>query len=203
MIRSSRGWKEYLINVKYSENLFNDFEMRAREVSTEVHRVKSIDESYDVLSNLADETNARKIAWVKCPLTEVSKIKENLETKGLQVFTNLENIAPNIHDTDIGISGVEFGIAECGSLCQDASSIESRLVSSLPPVHVAFLNSRHILPGIEDALDIISKSFDQGYITWITGPSRTADIERVLTIGVHGPSRFLLIAVDDKDGEGL
>ena len=57
-------------------------------------------------------------------------------------------------------------------------------------------------PESTEAFDIISRSFDRGYVGFITGPSRTADIERVLTIGVHGPSRFAIIAVDEEPKGG-
>jgi L-lactate dehydrogenase complex protein LldG len=66
----------------------------------------------------------------------------------------------------------------------------------LPPLHIAFLDARNILPGLEEAIDLISGVFNRGYLSLITGPSRTADIERVLTIGVHGPGRFVLIAAE-------
>jgi len=70
-----------------------------------------------------------------------------------------------------------------------------RLFSS--PLHIAFMESRNIVPEIGDAIDIISGFFTEGYVSWLTGPSRTADIERVLTIGVHGPGRLVIIAVDE------
>ena len=69
-------------------------------------------------------------------------------------------------------------------------------------VEQAAFNPANIVPGIAEAFEIISESFDRGYIGFITGPSRTADIERVLTIGVHGPSRFAIIAVDEEPKGG-
>jgi L-lactate dehydrogenase complex protein LldG len=58
------------------------------------------------------------------------------------------------------------------------------------------MDGRNILPGLKEAFELIAGVFERGYLSLITGPSRTADIERVLTIGVHGPSRFVLIAAD-------
>ena len=64
------------------------------------------------------------------------------------------------------------------------------------------MQSGNLLPAMADALGAVSQVFDRGYLSFITGPSRTADIERVLTIGVHGPSRFVIIAVDETAGGG-
>jgi L-lactate dehydrogenase complex protein LldG len=135
-------------------------------------------------------------------MIEQSGIIDEISTMNVACYTTKEDIAAHMHDADIGISRAEFGVAEFGGVCQDAFSIESRLVSTLPPIHIVFLNRAHIVPGIEDALEIISKVFQKGYVSWITGPSRTADIERVLTIGVHGPSRLVIIAVSKETDGG-
>jgi L-lactate dehydrogenase complex protein LldG len=81
---------------------------------------------------------------------------------------------------------------------QDATAVEKRLVSTLPPIHVAVLGTERILEDLGAVLQRLRP--DQlNYISFITGPSRTADIERVLTIGVHGPARLIIVAVDEFD----
>jgi L-lactate dehydrogenase complex protein LldG len=95
---------------------------------------------------------------------------------------------------------MEWGLADTGTVVQDATDPALRLVSTLPEIHVALLPACRILPGLADVVP----KLDPGrapYISFITGPSRTADIERVLTIGVHGPSR-LVVVVHDGDGGG-
>jgi L-lactate dehydrogenase complex protein LldG len=70
------------------------------------------------------------------------------------------------------------------------------MVSTLPPIHVALIGTDRILKDMNDVLGHLRP--DQiNYIAFITGPSRTADIERVLTIGVHGPERLIVVVVDD------
>jgi L-lactate dehydrogenase complex protein LldG len=66
----------------------------------------------------------------------------------------------------------------------------------LPPVHVVFLDPAYMVRDVETAFEVIEKVFKSGYMGFITGPSRTADIERVLSLGVHGPSRFIIMAVE-------
>lgn len=202
MIKTCVDWTRHLPAGKFGPHLFPEFEKRAKAVSAEIFRVKTPAEARDVVCNLARFTNARKVVSVSSPLQEAAGIDAALREAGIEVHNDPAAIAEHAPTADIGISGVEFGVAETGSVCQDGYAIESRLVSSLPPLHVAFLDSNLIVPGIIEAFEAISQVFDRGYISLITGPSRTADIERVLTIGVHGPSRFVVVAVDGEQRKG-
>jgi len=203
LIKTCIDWARQLPAGKFGAHLFPEFEKRAKAASTEIFRVKTAVEAREVVCNLARFTNARKVVSVSSPLQEASGIDAALTAIGIDVHSDPVAVAQHAPTADIGISGVEFGIAETGSVCQDGYAIESRLVSTLPPLHVAFLDSNLIVPGIIEAFEIISRVFDRGCISFITGPSRTADIERVLTIGVHGPSRFVIVAVDGEQGKGV
>ncbi len=198
MKKTCDDWRRHFPAGKFGAHLFPEFEKRAKAVSAEIFRVKTSVEAADVVLNLARFTNARKVVSVSSPLQEKAGIENVLKSADIEVYSDQGDIATHAATADIGISGVEFGIAETGSVCQDGYAVESRLVSTLPPIHVAFLDSGLIVPGIIEAFEIISQVFDRGYISFITGPSRTADIERVLTIGVHGPSRFIIVAVDGE-----
>ena len=191
-------WQDYLSSSGASNHLFAEFETRAKNVSAEVFRVATALEAKEVVVNLAKYVNARKIVLASSPLQQAAGVTEGLRAAGIEVYLQADEIAIHAESADMGISTVEFGIAETGSVCQDALAIESRMVSMLPPIHVVFLQSSRILPGVVEAMDVISQVYDRGYISFITGPSRTADIERVLTIGVHGPGRFVIIAVDEE-----
>jgi len=197
--RTCDNWRDKLPAGTFDSHLYEEFELRAKNISAEVFRVKRADEAREIILDIVKKTGARSVAVVPCPLIKASGILDALKDNGVAVHTEQADIAEHIPIVDIGMSGVEFGIAECGSVCQNAVAIESRLVSSLPPLHIAFMKSRNIVPGIEDAVGIMSEFFTEGYISWITGPSRTADIERVLAIGVHGPSRVVIFAVDDEE----
>jgi L-lactate dehydrogenase complex protein LldG len=196
-------WKQHFPTASSGAHLFPEFAMRAKAVSAEVFRVPTAADAREALIRLVEAARAKKAVVVESPLQEAAGITEALRSRGVTVYTEPTDIATHAETADIGISGVEFGIAETGSVFQDGGAIATRLVTILPPLHVVFLPSANIVPGITEAFDIISQSFDRGYVGFITGPSRTADIERVLTIGVHGPSRFAIIAVDEtpKGGE--
>jgi len=195
-------WKRHFPTEVSGAHLFPEFEQRATAVSAEVFRCATTIEARETLIRLVDEAKVEKAVVVECPLQRSAGIVEALRSRGVEVYTDPAEIAVHAPTADIGISGVEFGIAETGSVFQDGYAIATRLVTILPPLHCVFLPSANIVPGIAEAFDIIARSFESGYCGFITGPSRTADIERVLTIGVHGPSRFAIIAVDEEPAGG-
>jgi len=195
------AWKRHFPTETSGAHLFPEFEMRAKAVSAEVFRVPTAAEARESLIRLVEGVRAKKAVIVEGPLLAAVGVTEALRSRGVEVYTDPEAIAARADTADIGISGVEFGIAETGSVFQDGLSVATRLAMILPPLHAVFLPSAHIVPGISEAFEIIARSFDRGYVGFITGPSRTGDIERVLTIGVHGPGRFAVIAVD-REPEG-
>jgi len=100
---------------------------------------------------------------------------------------------------DIGVTACHGAIAETGSLALISEPGCSRTVSLLPPLHVALVQPRDLYDAMHDffmarARDIASAS----NLTFVTGPSRTADIELSLTIGVHGPGRVVVIVGPDQ-----
>lgn len=99
-------------------------------------------------------------------------------------------------DAKVGISQLDWAIANTGTLVQDAAPVDQRLVSTLPLIHIALVRSDRLVPDLPAALTKIRPD-QTNYISFITGPSRTADIERVLTIGVHGPEKLIIVFFDD------
>ncbi len=99
----------------------------------------------------------------------------------------------NIANADIGITGADFAIADTGTLVLLSDSNKPRLVSALPPVHIAILEKTNIVPDIHS---LFPQIFDTcSCVSFITGPSRTADIELNLTLGVHGPGKVAVIMI--------
>ncbi|HJT28946.1 MAG TPA: lactate utilization protein [Pyrinomonadaceae bacterium] len=108
---------------------------------------------------------------------------------------------PNAHEIfgyDVGISTAQVGIAETGTLVLDSACERHRLVSLVPPVHIAIVNASAIVETLSDALTLLQKKEISPAITFITGPSRTADIELTLAIGVHGPQELYVIVDGSK-----
>jgi L-lactate dehydrogenase complex protein LldG len=95
----------------------------------------------------------------------------------------------------VGITGAFCAIAETGTLMLLSGAETPATTSLLPETHVAVVDPRRIVATMEDAWDLMRKEFKQPprAVNFISGPSRTADIEQTVTLGAHGPYRVLLI----------
>jgi L-lactate dehydrogenase complex protein LldG len=102
---------------------------------------------------------------------------------------------------DVGfcISAAQAGIAQTGSLLLDLGDPTGRSATALSPIHFVLLKKSTILPDLRAAAPLLGTVLDAGahaYLSLTTGPSRTADIERVLTIGVHGPRELHILILE-------
>ena len=106
--------------------------------------------------------------------------------------------AAELFGYDVGISKVQGAIAETGTLVLDSERERHRLVSLLPPVHIAIVDASQIHLTLGETLSVLRRDTEEvsPTITFITGPSRTADIELTLAIGVHGPQELYVIVND-------
>jgi L-lactate dehydrogenase complex protein LldG len=109
----------------------------------------------------------------------------------------IEPSTAGIFEIDVGITTAQAAIAETGTLVLDSSRERNRLVSLVPPVHIAIVDASSIFQTLGEALAFIHQDGNiSPAVTFITGPSRTADIELTLAIGVHGPQQLYVIVND-------
>jgi L-lactate dehydrogenase complex protein LldG len=97
---------------------------------------------------------------------------------------------------DFGITSADYALADTGSLVILSSPAEARLISLLPPAHIAVLPRERILTGLDELFSILPNPAEQSSsMVLITGSSRTADIEQFLVRGVHGPGTIHVVVV--------
>ncbi len=100
-------------------------------------------------------------------------------------------------NADVGLTGVDHAVAETGSVVLLPRRGVSRLVSLLPPVHLAVVRRGEVLPGLDELFALQRLDHIEGglgsYLNIITGPSRSADIEYTLVTGVHGPGEVHMV----------
>jgi L-lactate utilization protein LutC len=99
------------------------------------------------------------------------------------------------YDADAGITDVWFAVAETGSLVIRASAEHGRAVSLVPPLHIAIVEREQIVPDLVDAMRKIAAEGAGTGTVFITGPSKTSDIEMTLVTGVHGPMEVVVLLV--------
>jgi L-lactate dehydrogenase complex protein LldG len=93
-----------------------------------------------------------------------------------------------------GITSADYALAETGTLVFLTESRESRLISLLPPRHIAVIERAKILASLDELLSVLPRPAERSSaMTLVTGPSRTADIEMRLVRGVHGPGEITVI----------
>ncbi len=123
---------------------------------------------------------------------------------GAFVSTSDNTLNPRavLASAEIGITRAISGIAETGSIIVSSSRVEDILVSALPTTHFAILNSADLverLLAMESRLADLSGGRNR-FTSFITGPSRTGDIESEVTLGVHGPNRLVVLVNLNQDG---
>lgn len=95
-----------------------------------------------------------------------------------------------------GITGADYALADTGTLVMLASAQEARMISLLPPAHIAIVERERLLTGLDELLSILPRPAEQtSSMVLITGSSRTADIEQILVRGVHGPGEIHVVVV--------
>ena len=114
-------------------------------------------------------------------------------------ITDREELRAVCATADIGITSADYALAATGTLVMLSSPDEARLVSLLPPSHIAIFPRSHLLANLDELLSILPRPADQtSSMVLITGPSRTADIEQRLVRGVHGPGQIFAVIVDEE-----
>jgi L-lactate dehydrogenase complex protein LldG len=133
---------------------------------------------------------AQRIAISDAPEIERLMHMTDLEIEELGVVPS----ASEIFGFDVGITTAQAAIAETGTLVLDSAREHHRLVSLVPPVHIAIVDAATIYATLGETLSMLQNGEELSpAVTFITGPSRTADIELTLTIGVHGPQELYVI----------
>lgn len=100
----------------------------------------------------------------------------------------------------VGVSACALAVAETGSLLLVGAEPADRLVWLLPPVSLLLVRTRNLVPSLDGAMAWLQSHPEAGAATLVTGPSRTSDVERVLTIGVQGPREVLVVLVEETEG---
>lgn len=179
------------------ETLYDLFKVKAEAAAANVYRVKDMKEAGALLSTLVEESGANKIAAASSIM-----VNQCLENATLKVPAYTEDVRKHAEEAHVGLSELDMAVADIGSLQQDCTDVNKRLVSMLSNVHIALVRTDSLVPDLKSAfVKLQQQNIMPGYMAFITGPSRTADIERVLTIGVHGPAELKIIFVDNPGGE--
>lgn len=132
------------------------------------------------------------------------ELDRRLREAGCEVICqNLRQSAPT---ADAGVTGANFALADTGSVVLESTNEAIRLATTLPERHFVLLDPAKILTDGFAAIPYLRQFREKSprhFLAYISGPSRTADIERVLTIGVHGPRELHILLMEGISGDFL
>ncbi len=198
----------------YSSCLTSELAETALQAGWKVKVVNSTSEASRYVKKICIELKASKIMCSAHPILRELDLEKIFSDTELTINTcpinqNLNDeqktlkrlsIRSNAIEADIGITGVDYAIVETGSCVLIPRTGVSRLVSLLPPIHIAIVESKQILPSLDELFTLVRHDFLNGdlvsYMNIITGPSRTADIEHTIVTGVHGPAEVHMILIE-------
>jgi L-lactate dehydrogenase complex protein LldG len=108
--------------------------------------------------------------------------------------------ARELETCNAGITGCDALVAQTGSVLLTSRSAGGRALSVLPPHHIVLARVSQLLPDLPEAFAYLRRTYAPDYpsfISFITGPSRTGDIERILVLGAHGPKKLTIICLQN------
>lgn len=200
------------------------FRYKAEQVSAQVHHLSNVEEALRFAVEICSQKEACNLLPAGCETDLSNKARDLCDTRriktiaapdldkkhypflkglcrshGLKAISN--QLRPYVAGIDIGITWAQYGIAETGTLVIDSTDEDLRLATMISEIHVALLPVESI---VESATDIerplqVMMQGNGNYTAMITGPSRTADIERVLALGVHGPLQLYVFIIGKDD----
>lgn len=182
--------------------LFEKFKTKLELLSGECYRVQTAQEAGSLICQVLQQKGVQNAALLNNSISQKGNFVSQLDETGITLYTDhFRKVTP---DAQAGITLVDYAIAETGTLVQaDAdANVDQRLCSTLVPIHVALVATAKLIPTLAETMAAIHQLPQiPGFVGFITGPSRTSDIERVLTIGVHGPKQLVVIFIDEPAEE--
>jgi len=181
------------------EGMAEAFARNCVELRTQYSRVANLAELTGKLLELKNAEGWKLIASHHAPI-----LSSTLPSVGLPIlFMEDRPATADIERADVGITVCDALVAQTGSILLTSRSAGGRALSVLPPHHVVIARESQLLPDLPAAFELLKRTYRDNYpsfITLITGPSRTGDIERILVLGAHGPRILTVVLLPDAIG---
>ena len=170
------------------------FRENAANLKADFYLANSPDELAKLLAGLRDRESWKKVASHTGVLTDSA-----MQVLGLPVLkTDSAYNVTELEGCDVGITECDALIAQTGSVLVTNRSAGGRALSVLPPHHVVLARREQLLRDLPAAFQFLKQKYGANYpsmMSFITGPSRTGDIERILVLGAHGPKRLTIFCI--------
>jgi len=200
------------ISRRLNENLpqiLDQFERMARLGGWNLHRAQGYEDAIEYAVSLIKSLGVDSVVRSDQPVFEALPLDSALGNLGIKITQvshgkdqSRESLREEMIGAGIGVTGADYAVAETGSVVVMPRKGLSRLVSLVPPVHLALVRPQDVVETLTDLFLLRRLEFhlnggEMGsYLNFITGPSRTADIESTLVVGVHGPREVHLVLLE-------
>ena len=182
--------------------IVEQFKVKYESLAGVVHLVADVSEVSGVVCAILKDIKASRIALGELSYGLAGALTENCENEGIDVLKpsyKTSELPQSIEQANAGITMAAFAIAETGTLVEFTLNDSSRLISSLPRVHIGLVRAQDLVETLNEAAapirDFYTQNQKDAVVTFISGPSRTGDIEMRLTLGVHGPETSHVIVI--------
>jgi len=176
-----------------------------------VQRCEGAEEGLDYVTSLVRSLGATSVARSEQPVFDTMPVDAAVAAAGGLCWPAVydgpagrDDVRQRLSESGMGITGADYAIAETGSVVVLPRQGLSRLVSVVPPVHVAIVRPSDVVGTLDDLftlrrLEYVGNGGEMGsYLNFITGPSRTADIEQTIVVGVHGPREVHMVLLNKE-----
>jgi len=194
------------------EALVARFGAELNAVSGNVYRLTSgsggfVEEVATGIFDICRSHGVTKVALSGAPLLTEGDLRNQLSDRGLAVLMTVETeaagheqLVAQLAECGAGVTAVDYAIAETGTIVLSSDERNALLVSLLPTIHIAVLRPMQISAGLSEVIsklntERVGQQQSCRSASFITGPSRTSDVELTLSIGVHGPKELHVIIV--------
>ena len=181
----------------YPEDILKSFIEHFEALAGVVYVVKSYEEAARRLLSMINVKSEKPCLIQTAPLC-LRLMEHRSELKSYLAYDDdLRISSSDFAMYEVGVTIADYLVARTGSIVLNANDMGGRRLSVLPPIHVVLAFRNQIVPSLEDVFrGYASDKKDWSYATIITGASRTADIEKILVLGAHGPKRLVCILID-------
>ncbi len=178
---------------------------REQPATQPIDKLKFVGQIVEQIAEICAAYKGQEIALSGVDIFAEMNLTSALAAQGFSTFvpngTDHEKLIARLANCGVGVTAADYAIAETGTIVLSSDEPNSLLVSLLPPVHIALLRSSQIVASLDEVIskvgqERIGRLDPSRSVTLITGPSRTSDVELVLSIGVHGPKELHVIILD-------
>ena len=185
-------------NLDFESSVYNDI-TESLDI-TFAEALNKVSGNFVYCENISSFTTTFKALLKEKNLTDLFCLDKNIQ----EILNNAS--IPFLFSEDdflkqnVGITACEYLIARLGTIMVSSKQMSGRRLNVYPEVHIVLAYASQLVPDLKQALKQVKLKYEPNYpsmITFITGPSRTADIEKTLVLGAHGPKEIYVFLVDD------